>query len=150
MNEDEKSLHKAVKTFKETFLSLPFEDIAFPRSVNGIDKYQDNNTLYKKGTPIHVRGCILFNKLLRKNNIQNIQPIQNGDKIKFIYLKTPNPLHENVIASSGTLPEEFGLEKYIDRNIQFKKSFLEPLQGITKIIKWNTEPTVLLSSFYKD
>ena len=150
MNEDEKSLHKAVKTFKETFLSLPFEDIASPRSANGIDKYQDNETIYKKGTPIHVRGSLLYNKLLKKYNIKNTQPVQNGDKIKFIYLKNPNPLHENVIASPGTLPKEFGLEKYIDRNLQFKKVFLEPLQGITRIINWEVIPTVRLSEFYKN
>jgi DNA polymerase elongation subunit (family B) len=150
MNENEKSLHKAVKTFKETFFSLPFEDIASPRSANGIDKYQDNETIYKKGTPIHVRGSLLYNKLLKKYNIKNTQPVQNGDKIKFIYLKNPNPLHENVIASPGTLPKEFGLEKYIDRNLQFKKVFLEPLQGITRIINWEVIPTVRLSEFYKN
>jgi hypothetical protein len=149
MNEDEKALHKLVKDFKKLFYELPFQDVASPRGANGMEKYQSEEDEYKKGTPIHVRGSILFNNLLEKHNIKNISPIQSGDKIKFTYLKTPNPLHENVIASSGILPEEFGLDKYIDRQLQFKKTFLEPLQGITNIINWHTEPTVLLSEFYR-
>lgn len=148
MNEDESSLHKMVKEFKENFFNSPFEDIAFPRGINGMNKYHDTDALYKIRTPVHVRGSLLFNNLLEKYNIKNIQPIQNGDKIKFCYLKNRNPLHENIIASSGTLPEEFGLNMYIDYNLQFKKTFLEPLQNITKIIKWHTETTSLLSDFY--
>ena len=138
---------KKLKNLK-IFIKLPFEDIAFPRGVNGMDKYQDDITRYKKGTPIHTKGAILFNFLLKKYNIKSISSIQNGDKIKFIYLKTPNPLHENVIASSGTLPEEFGLQKYIDYNLQFKKTFMDPLRLITKIIKWDIEPTVKLEDFF--
>ena len=86
----------------------------------------------------------------KKHKVKNVQFIQNGDKIKFAYLKPSNPLHENVIASTGTLPTEFGLEKYIDYNMQFKKTYLEPLQNITRIIRWTTEPTVFLSEFYKE
>jgi DNA polymerase elongation subunit (family B) len=150
MNENEESLHKLVKDFKNIFLKSPFEDISFPRGVNGMDKYKDEEEIYIKGTPIHVKGSLLYNHLLKKYNIKDYQPIQNGDKIKFSYLKNPNPLHENVIASSGILPEEFKLKKFIDYNMQFKKTFLEPLQNITKIIRWNTEPTVSLSEFYKN
>ena len=150
MNEDEKTLHKLVKEFKESFMKLPFEDISFPRGVNGMDKYKDEDEIYIKGTPIHVKGSLFFNHLIKKHKVKNVQFIQNGDKIKFAYLKPSNPLHENVIASTGTLPTEFGLEKYIDYNMQFKKTYLEPLQNITRIIRWTTEPTVFLSEFYKE
>ena len=150
MNENEDSLHKLVREFKIAFSKLPFEEMASPRTANGMEKYTDVSNIYKLKTPIHVKGSLLFNNLLKKYNIKDIHPIQSGDKIKFTYLREPNPLHNMVISSPGILPEEFQLTKYIDYNLQFKKTFLEPLQNITEIIKWNTEPTVSLYDFFKE
>ena len=139
MNENEEAVHKYVKDFKKLFATLPFEDIAFPRTVNGLDKYYDPQTIYKLKTPIHVKGSLIFNDLLRKNNIKTIPPLQNGDKIKFAYLMVPNPIQETVIAAPDFIPEEFNLTNYIDRDMQFQKSFLDPLDSIISIIGWSTK-----------
>jgi DNA polymerase elongation subunit (family B) len=148
MNEDEQTLHKFIEQFREEFMNLPYEDVAFPRGVKGLSKYKDASCIYKPATPIQVKGSLIFNHLLKKHNINSIPPIQDGDKIKFAYLKTPNPIGETVIATSDYIPVEFNLDKYIDRDIQFSKAFLEPLKSITEVIGWEVEHRSTLEDFF--
>ena len=139
MNKDISMLRDYISDFRDKFDHLPFEDVAFPRGMNGITKYYDNNDVYKKATPIHVRGALIFNHMIKKKGITTIPPISDGDKIKFAYLKMPNPVFENVISCPDELPIEFGLDKYIDRDMQFEKSFLEPIKSIANVIGWDIE-----------
>lgn len=148
MNKNEEDLIKFVSNFHDKFMTLPFEDVAFPRGVNGMDKYADKKTIYVKGTPVQVKGSLLFNDLIKKHKLNNISPIVDGDKIKFAYLKLPNIIQDTVIAVPEELPPEFDLDKYIDREMQFKKAFLDPLKSITEIIGWNTEHVSNLESFF--
>jgi DNA polymerase elongation subunit (family B) len=147
MNGDNNQLKKFILDFKVEFASLPFEDVAFPRGIKNLKKYSKNG-IYDKGTPIQVKGALIFNHLLKKHNIKSIPPISDGDKIKFAYLKTPNPLGETVIATADYLPTEFNLDKYIDRDVQFDKSFLEPLRSITDVIGWEVEERATLEDFF--
>jgi DNA polymerase elongation subunit (family B) len=146
MNTDEDTLIKYIDEFKLQFLELPFEQVAFPRGIKNMKKYRDSASIYKKGTPIQVKGALLYNKLIEKN--KRYQPITDGDKIKFAYLKVPNPLHDTVIAVPDEMPDEFNLDKYIDRDMQFDKSFLEPLKSILDVIGWSTEHRSTLDSFF--
>ena len=124
-------------------------DIAFPRGVNGLDKYRNGTDIYAKGTPIHVRGALLYNHYVRRNKIENKYPvIQEGEKIKFLYLKTPNPIGENVISFFQQLPKEFNLEKYVDYQLQFEKSFFDPLKNVLESIGWQSEKRGNLMSFF--
>jgi DNA polymerase elongation subunit (family B) len=148
MNEDQASLQKFIEEFRNEFASLPFQDVAFPRGLKGINKYKDSADIYKKGTPIQVKGALLFNNMLKKHNITNIPPLSDGDKIRFAYLKIPNPVQDTVIATSDLLPEQFNLDKYIDRDMQFNKSFLEPLKSITEVIGWEAEQRSTLEDFF--
>jgi DNA polymerase elongation subunit (family B) len=148
MNEDEVALRKFVESFKEKFMTLPFEDVAFPRGVKGLSKYRDASAIYKSATPIQVKGSLIFNHMLKQYNMKNIPPIMDGDKIKFAYLKTPNPIGETVIATADYIPAEFNLNKYIDREMQFSKSFLEPLKSITEVIGWEVEHRSTLEDFF--
>jgi len=148
MNKSEEDLKYYVCSFRAKFNTLSFEEIAFPRGVNGLDKYSDKNTIYSKGTPIQVKGSLLFNSLLKKNGIKNIPPIKDGEKIKFTYLKKPNPINDTVIAAPDKLPIEFELDKYIDREEQFNKGFLEPLKSITNVIGWQPEQISTLEDFF--
>jgi len=128
----------------------PYEEVAFPRGVNNLAKYRHPKEIYQKGTPIHVRGALLYNHYVKHYNIENKHPlIQEGEKIKFMYLKTPNPLHENTISFFGDLPKEFGIEKYVDYQTQFEKSFLEPLKNVLQCIGWTHEKTISISSFFE-
>ena len=105
--------------------------------------------MYAKGTPIHVRGAILYNHHVKRLKLTHKYPyIQEGEKIKFVYLKKPNPIGENVIAYLQTLPKEFNLQKYIDYNLQFEKSFLEPLKNVVETIGWMVEKKGTLESFF--
>ena len=136
----EEELISFIDTFRNEFDSLPPEDIAFPRSVNGLRKFKASGTVYSKGTPLHVRGTLLYNFHIAKNNLEYKYPIvQEGEKIKYLYLRVPNKMNENVISFLNTFPRELDLEKSIDHDAQFKKSFLDPLQIITKVIGWETE-----------
>jgi len=150
LNGDESELHSFVKQFKNDFLLLSANNIAFPRGVNGVDEYSDESSLCKKGTPIHVRGSLVYNKLIRDMKLQNTYPmISDGDKIKFSYLVEPNPTKQNVIAFPDELPVEFQLDRYIDSMLQFEKSFLEPIRGIATCVGWDTKKKTTLSKFKK-
>jgi DNA polymerase elongation subunit (family B) len=144
----EKDLHKYVLDFKNEFVKMPVEDIAFPRSCNGLKQYA-GSPIYIKGTPIQVRGALLYNHHCKRLGLdKKYQPIRDGDKIKFVYLRTPNPFQEDVIAFSQHLPNEFGLEAYIDYDTQFEKVFLDPLQIVIESLNWKTEEQVSLEDFF--
>ena len=140
MNSDEEDAQKFIADFREEFYQLPIEDIAFPRGCNGINKWANKSSIYSKGTPIHVRGALLYNYHNTKQRLTHKYPlIQDGEKLKFVYLKTPNKISENVISFPNTFPKEFGLDKYIDHELQFSKSFLEPIKVIMDTIGWKPE-----------
>lgn len=140
MTEGKESLIKYVDNFHEEFNRLKFEDVAFPRGLSNLDGYADSSSIYKKGTPIQVRGALLYNHYLKKRGLTDkYQLLSDGDKIKFCYLKKPNPIHENIIATSGELPEELGLHKYIDYDMQFDKAFLDPIKSITDALGWSLD-----------
>jgi DNA polymerase elongation subunit (family B) len=140
MTGDERNLQKYIRSFQKEFCKLPPEEVAFPRSVNGINKWMDSVTTYKKGTPIHVKASIVYNKLLVDNKLSKKYPsIQEGDKIRFVYLKEPNPAMSKVVAVPDILPEQMGLNSYIDYDTQFNKAFLDPLMIILGAIGWSAE-----------
>ena len=149
MNESEEACQQFVENFRKEFMKLPFESVAFPRGMNGIDEYADNYTIYRKGTPIHVKGALIYNNFIKKNGLLNThQPISNGDKIKFAYLKLPNPLQETVITVPDELPKELKLEKYIDYDMQFEKAFLAPIKNILDVMGWSPEKRNTLEAFF--
>jgi DNA polymerase elongation subunit (family B) len=134
---------------RKTFKSLPPQDIAFPRSVSEINKWKSSSTMYGKGCPIHVRGTILYNYWTKQKGLDNKYPaIQSGEKIKFVYLKTPNPIRENVMSFIQDFPKELGLDSYIDYDLQFEKSFIEPIKAILDCIGWDVERTNTLEAFF--
>jgi len=149
MTKTEDELISFIDNFRKTFNQLPPEEISFPRSINDVNKHKSSSTLYSKGTPIHARGAILYNHLIKEKKLdKKYAKIQNGEKIKFCYLKLPNPIHENVISYIQEFPKEFGLDKYIDYDLQFSKAFLEPMKVILDAINWKVEKTVNLESFF--
>ena len=128
----------------------PYEEIAFPRGVNGLEKYRSRTDIYSKGTPIHVRGSLLYNHYLKKYGIEHKhQRIQEGEKIKYMYLRMPNPIHEDTISFFTEIPKEFGLDKYVDYQTQFEKSFLFPLEKVLDCVGWTTKKTIKLGSFFE-
>jgi DNA polymerase elongation subunit (family B) len=149
MEGTQEEFHEFVNKFREEFKTLPFEDVAFPRGISDMTKYMNSLELYNKGTPIHVRGAIVFNSLLQKKKLnKKYQEIRDGDKIKFCYMKVPNPVQENVLSVLNMLPKELDLEKYIDYDTQFEKAYLEPLRVIVNTMKWTTEKKSTLESFF--
>ena len=134
---------------RSKFKSLPPEGVSFPRTASDVQKYKSSNSIYMKGTPIHVRGALLFNHLIKDRKLTNkYSLIDNGEKIKFCYLTSPNPIHENVISFIQDFPKELDLTKYVDYDLQFEKSFLDPLKIILDVIGWNVEKTANLEMFF--
>jgi len=149
VNGTEEDVLDFIEEFRLQFKELEVEDVAFPRSVKGLAKYYDSTTIYKKATPIHVRGSLIYNKLLKNKKMAKKYPyIQEGEKIKYVYLTEPNPTGGNVIAMLSTLPREFDLDQYVNHELQFEKSFLEPLKGILDVIGWKHERKPDLMDFF--
>ena len=138
-----------IEKSRKEFKTLPPEQVSFPRSASDVEKYKSHSSIYAKGTPIHIRGALLFNYYIKQNKLDNkYSLIQNGEKIKFCYLKKPNTLHENVISFIQEFPKELDIDKYVDYDLQFEKSFLEPLKTILDSIGWNIEKQNTLESFF--
>ena len=138
-----------IEKSRKNFRALPPEEISFPRSVSNVVKYKGTNTIYAKGTPMHVRGALLFNFYIKERGLdKKYAYIQNGEKIKFCYLKNPNPTRENVISFIQDFPKELDLERFVDYEMQFNKAFLDPLRVILDAIGWSVEKKVSLESFF--
>lgn len=148
LQESESDLQSFVSDFRKRFNEMSFDEIAKNSSVNGMDKYGSNETIYRKGCPMHVRGALLYNHLIKAKKLDR-EPIYEGDKIKFCYLNIPNPIHENIIAVAHGLPTELGLDDYLDRDTQFEKTFLEPVNAILSVINWTHEPVNSVMSFFE-
>jgi DNA polymerase elongation subunit (family B) len=148
MNEDEDALIQFIDDFRKHFKTLQPEEIAYPRSCNNLKKYTSKTSVYQKGCPIHVKGALLYNNLLKSHKLVKYEQIQEGDKVKFIVLKEPNTLRERVISFATVLPKEFDLHRFIDYDEQFDKSFLEPLRFIVNAINWSFEKHTTLDSFF--
>ena len=148
LNDENSDLIGFIDKIRQKFKEEPFENIASNSSCNNIEEYSDSESIYRKGTPFHVRGALVYNNLLEKHNIKKYQKINNGDKIKYCYLQQPNPSMNDVISVSSHLPRKFDLDKYIDYDKQFEKTFLKPLRGITDCIEWETEKKATLNRFF--
>lgn len=150
LNGEEDDAQKYAKEKYKEYCGLGFEEIAFPRSVNNLEKYSDPHTIYGKGTPIQVRGSLLYNHYVKEAGIESeYDLITDGNKIAFCYLRMPNPINENVIACPGPLPKEFGLEEYIDHDVQFEKAFNDPLDDLMKAVGWKNLKSNTIRGLFK-
>ena len=149
MNGTEDDVIDFIEKSRTEFKKLPPEDISFPRSASNVEKYRAVNSIYAKGTPIHIRGSLLFNYYVKKKKLdKKYSLIGNGEKVKFCYLKLPNPIHENVMSFIQDFPKELELNNYVDYDLQFEKSFIEPLKAILNAIGWSVEKTATLEAFF--
>jgi len=149
MNGTEEDVINFIDKCRREFKALPPESIAFPRTASDVRKYASSSSIYAQKTPIHIRGALLFNHYIKENKLTNkYSLIGNGEKVKFIFLKKPNIIQENVISFIQDFPKELNLDKYIDYDLQFEKSFIDPLKSILDVIGWNVEKTVNLELFF--
>lgn len=149
MSTDERTTQQKIEEYRVKFNKLSPEEIAFPRGVSELDKFMDRSSIYGKGTPIHVRAALLYNHYLKSvKSDYRYEEIKVGEKMRFLYLKVPNPIQENVIGFSGVLPKEFNLHKYIDYDTQFQKAFIDPISIIFEAINWSVEERATLEDFF--
>jgi DNA polymerase elongation subunit (family B) len=149
LTKSESHLQKFVKEFETKFKEFKPEEISFPRTVNGVEKYSDRGSIYRQGTPMHVRGALLYNFYLQKNKLEKkYELIREGDKIKFLYLQEPNTIGENCIAFISSIPEELDIKKYADYDMMFSKAFLEPMNTILNGVGWSAKPKATLEGLF--
>jgi len=149
LTKDESTLRQYVDKLEMEWKGLRPDEIAFPRSVNGVKEYSDSSSIFKKGTPIHVRGALIYNHLIQARNLEKkYQLIQEGDRIKFLYLKEPNPFGTHVITFTQEIPPELKLNEYVDYEKMFEKSFLEPLNSLLSCIGWKIKEQATLEGLF--
>ena len=149
LNKNEEDIIQFIEEFRKEFRTYDADEIAFPRGVNGLSKFGDKVSIYTKGTPIHVRGSLIYNHLVRTKKLEKkYEYIKEGEKIKFIYLKEPNKIQSNIISFPNAIPKEFDIIDYIDYDMQYDKSFVEPLKIILDSIGWKTEHVSSLEDFF--
>ena len=156
IDEGEIATQRFIADFKKEWKQLPPESVSFPRGCNISKKkdgvpftWADKKTIYKKACPIHVRGALLYNHYIKQAGLdQKYEIIQNGEKIKFVYLKTPNSIKENVIAYANDLPKELDLHRFIDYNKQYEKAFVDPIKHLLDALNWDVEPVATLEDFF--
>ena len=137
MSGDEKMLNNFIQEFRDEFMKLAPEDIAYPRSCNGVKKFRGEHSLFRKGAPIHVKGAILYNWYIEKQQLEHKYPlIQEGDKIRFLHLRQPNIYQSSAFSFITEVPRELDIMDKIDYDEQFDKSFVEPLKAITEKMDW--------------
>lgn len=145
----ENDVKQFVSGYKSEFVSLKPEEIAFPRSITDVSKYHSATTIFQKSTPIHVRGALLYNHYVKQKGLdKQYQLIREGDKIKFLYLKTPNPIYQDCIAFLDTLPEELELTPFVDYDKMFEKTFQDAVQNILDSLGWSASQTATLEDFF--
>ena len=149
MNGTEDEMIDYIDSCRSKFKSLSPEEISFPRTASNVTKYKGTHKIYEKGTPMHVRGALLYNFYVKEKKLdKKYAYIQNGEKIKFCYLKNPNPIRENVMSFIQDFPKELNLERFIDYDTQFDKAFLEPMKAVLNAIGWSDERKNTLESFF--
>lgn len=147
----EEELQAFVKTSNEEYTTLPVEKIAFPKGVNGLDKYAHDRSIYAKGAPIHVRASLLYNYMITERKLlKKYETVKNGDKMKFTYLIEENPTRENIIGWLGILPPELDLHRFVDYTLMWEKTFLKPVESVLDAIGWSSYPKATLSVFYEE
>lgn len=150
MNQTEDDIIEYIKECKNKYYSMTAEQIGISKSVNNLVKYSDDIAIYKKKTPIHVRGALLYNNYLKKFNLTGKHSIiNNGEKIKWVYLKVPNIIKEDVISFISVIPKEFNLDNHINYDLQFEKTFLNPLENILNIIGWKSKKSSSVMSMFE-
>lgn len=148
LEKDEETLQRRYSEIEEEFNNLPISEISIPTGISNIEQYADATTVYKKGTPAHVKAALFHNKLINDLNLKHLNPIVAGSKIRYVQLKEPNPLRADAIAFNDDLPAEFNLSQYVDRQGVFQKAFVDPLNIMLKSINWNAEQIITLESFF--
>ena len=149
IDREESDVQDEIAAFKKIFKAASPEEVSFPRGINEIAKWQDKKTLYKKGCPIHVRGAIMHNNFIKEKALgKKINDINGGDKVKFTYLRQPNPMKSNVISFIDYLPKQFQLEQYVDYNLQFEKTFMSVIEPILDSIGYESEKVITLEDFF--
>ena len=149
MTGTEQDVINYIESRKQEHAAMDPPLVSFPRTANNISKFKDHNSIYKKSTPIHVRGCLMFNHRVKEMNLSHkYNFIEDGEKVKFAYLKTPNPIGENIISFINELPKEFGLHPFLDYDMMYTKGFIDPLKGILDTIGWKTEHVATLEDFF--
>ena len=147
-SEDAAALRRFVSDRRLWFSGLYPEDIASPSGVTDVDKYVRPEWTYASGTPIHVRAAILHNRLVEQMGLTDqVEFIRSGDKMKYVYLRLPNPIMENVIGFVDVLPAEFGLHEHVDYDTQFEKKLLTPLETLYRSCGWNVRDDATLEDF---
>jgi DNA polymerase elongation subunit (family B) len=135
---DQKTLQDEVTRLREFHSSLKPHETGFNRGVSEVERHDAGNGQVGKGAPINSRAAVVYNHAIKKNGLDNKYPlIQDGDKMHFIMLKTPNPISSNVIGWSDDWPTELGLDKFVDRDGMFSKTFQDAIEPIAKVMGWD-------------
>lgn len=147
----EADLQQFVETVREEFLTLTPYQIGKPSGVNGLRKYsmKGPQIYVQSRCPRHVKAALVYNYHLDRMTLKASYPsIGEGGKARYVELKVPNPLHQEVVSFVDELPREFGVDSYIDYDKMFYLTFLKPLDRLCASCGWTTKKVNTLADFF--
>jgi DNA polymerase elongation subunit (family B) len=138
-----------ILNFKNNLKDEELDKIALPTGVKGITKYIDKSksgfqsktmfTSMKKGAPVHTKASVIYNDLLRHFKVTNHEPISNGNKVRWVYLKQ-NPYNIDGLAYKGyDDPKQIidFINQYIDRDKLFDKALSKKIKMFYDAMSWD-------------
>ena len=151
MTSDEKTCQKYVENFKREYSEVDLTKIGMPKSMNNMIKFTDYNdpSWSKKGCPAQTHGAIIYNKMLDDLNLKGYDPIQEGSKAYYVYIKKPNRCNNtHVLSFDEEIPSEFGIDNRVDLDLMFQKAFIKPMEPLFTSSGWSIEKKSSLGSLF--
>ena len=152
-DENKDKIDEYILRKKDEMKTTNFIDIAKNSAVKHMSKYTFKNQAlgeFMKGTPAHVKAALTYNQLLKYfKAAYKYEPMKDGDKIKWVYLK-PNPLGLESVGLTGyNDPKEILdlVEQHIDYELIWTKELENKLDDFYIAMKWEKpNPNLALAS----
>lgn len=123
----------------ELFKDLGPDKVYKNSGINNYEKYSKMCSGFQtgKGIPGHVKAAYFHDRVVEDLKLESkYEKFKSGDKVKSVYLKTPNKYNIDVIGFKGSYPKEFLDIFEIDFEKMFGKILYAPIERFFDAVNW--------------